>query len=149
MGENKEKICIVVDTNILIAELINPSSAVLSILEVKDVDFFVPEFFLSEFSEYKDLIKEKLDKKEKLELFNFLISELFRNIVIIPEEMYSDTLPIAVEIMRIDEKDSPFLALAMKLNCPLWSNDRHFRQQKEVKTYTTEELVEMFIKELP
>ncbi len=143
MGENKEKTCFVVDTNILIAALINPASPVWSILEIRDVEFVVPEFSLLELSEYKDLVKEKLDKKEKLELFNFLISELFKNITIIPDEIYSDGLSKAREIMKsIDEKDSPFIALAITLNCPIWSNDRHFKQQREVEIYTTEELME-------
>ena len=61
MGENK----IVVDTNVLIGALINPNSIVWSILEIKDIEFFVPEFFLLELNEYKQLIKEKLDTKYK------------------------------------------------------------------------------------
>jgi len=61
LGENK----IVVDTNVLIGALINPNSIVWSILEIKDIEFFVPEFFLLELNEYKQLIKEKLDTKYK------------------------------------------------------------------------------------
>lgn len=131
-----------IDTNVLIAALINPTSPVWSILEVKGVDFYVPEFALSELGEYKGLIKEKLDRKGKREEFDFLISELFRNVTIIPEDVYSENLSRATDIMRdIDEKDSPYIALAMSLECPIWSNDRHFGQQKEVLTHSTEELM--------
>ena len=57
----------------------------------------------------------------------------------------NDIIPfkdIAIEIMReIDIGDSLFLALAMSLNCPIWSNDVHFKRQKIVKTFTTRELI--------
>lgn len=145
MGENKERF-IVVDTNILIAALINPSSSVWSILESKEIKFFVPEFFLSELEEYKDLIKHKLSKKDKRANFDFLISDLFKNIEIIPQRFYIEKLARAVDIMSdIDEKDSPFLALAITLSCPIWSNDNHFKQQKEIKSYTTGELIRELI----
>ena len=137
MGKNK----IVVDTNVLIGALINPNSIVWSILEIKDIEFFVPEFFLLELNEYKQLIKEKLDTKYKYTNFKFLISELFRNIVLVPKEMYSSKLNEAIEIMKdIDEKDSPFIALAITLNCAIWSNDKDFKKQKKVKVYSTSEL---------
>ena len=39
---------------------------------------------------------------------------------------------------NIDITDSPFLALA--LDCSIWSNDGHFRQQDKVGVYTTKDL---------
>ncbi len=142
MGENKER-CFVVDTNVLIATLINPSSPVWSIIESKNIKFFVPEFFLSELEEYRDLIKHKLAKKDKRAKFDFLISDLFKNIEIIPQNIYLEKLARAVDIMKnIDEKDSPFLALALSLDCHLWSNDKHFKHQNLVRRYTTKEILE-------
>lgn len=38
---------------------------------------------------------------------------------------------------------SPFMALALYLGYPIWSNDDHFKQQNIVKTYTTEELMKL------
>ncbi len=43
----------------------------------------------------------------------------------------------------IDEKDTPFLALALQLNCPVWSNDKHFKQQNIAEVYTTEKISEL------
>jgi len=37
----------------------------------------------------------------------------------------------------IDEKDTPFLALALKLQCPVWSNDGDFEKQNLVEVYKT------------
>lgn len=145
MGEDKT--FIVVDTNVLMAALIMPESPVWTVLELREVEFVVPEFSLSELHEYRVLIKEKLSKKGKFELFDFLLSELFKNITIIPEEMYAARLADAVEAMRgIDEKDSPFIALALTLKCPVWSNDEHFKQQKKAAVYKTEELIDEFFK---
>ncbi len=42
---------------------------------------------------------------------------------------------------EIDIDDSLFLALAMSLNCPIWSNDKHFKRQSFVKAFTTQELI--------
>ena len=41
------------------------------------------------------------------------------------------------------ETDIPFLALALELDIPLWSNDPHFKQQSLVKVFTTEELIKV------
>jgi len=38
---------------------------------------------------------------------------------------------------------SSLLALAMSLNCPIWSNDGHFKKQHVVKAYTTRELMNL------
>ena len=52
--------------------------------------------------------------------------------------------PITYDVMKkIDEKDTPFLALAMQLSCPIWSNDNHFKQQRVIEVYTTREIVDL------
>ena len=99
---------------------------------------------------YSAFIKKKLDRKSALESFNLLISNLFKNILIIPEEIYADMLPSASDIMKnIDEKDSPFLALAMKLKCSILSNDEHFKRQNEVKCYNIDTFLEHFFPKVP
>jgi len=137
---------IVVDTNVLISALINPESLIWFILELKTFEFLVPEFFLLELEKYSQYIKEKLQNRQSKKSFDYLISELSRNILLIPEEIYLDMLPSAFELMKnIDEKDSPFLALAMKLKCSVLSNDEHFKKQNLVKCYNIEEFVHEFI----
>jgi predicted nucleic acid-binding protein len=41
----------------------------------------------------------------------------------------------------IDLDDTPFLALALSLDCPIWSNDDHFKRQNVIKAVTTRELL--------
>jgi len=43
---------------------------------------------------------------------------------------------------EIDMDDALFIALAMSLNCPIWSNDAHFKMQNVIKAYTTKELLD-------
>jgi predicted nucleic acid-binding protein len=44
---------------------------------------------------------------------------------------------------NIDEKDTPFLALAWQLSCPIWSNDKHFKEQTIAEVYTTKDVAEL------
>ena len=44
---------------------------------------------------------------------------------------------------KIDKTDAPFLALALQENCGIWSDDKHFQQQKLAKIWTTEQLAKM------
>lgn len=41
-------------------------------------------------------------------------------------------------------KDVPYFALALHLGSGIWSRDKGFRKQSEVKVYTTPELIDMF-----
>ena len=36
-----------------------------------------------------------------------------------------------------------YIALAQKLRCPIWSNDKHLKEQKGVPVLTTRELIEL------
>ena len=50
-------------------------------------------------------------------------------------------MPLAEQTMKdLDVTDSPFLALALALGSPIWTNDVHFKQQNLVDVYTTNEL---------
>jgi predicted nucleic acid-binding protein len=40
-----------------------------------------------------------------------------------------------------DPDDIDFTALALKLDCPLWSNDKELKQQTVVKVFSTSELI--------
>lgn len=42
-----------------------------------------------------------------------------------------------------DKDDVDFVALALKLNLPLWSNDSRLKEQSLVKVLSTRELVEI------
>ena len=64
----------------------------------------------------------------------------------IPKKEY-EKIKEVYEIMKdIDEKDTHYVALALKLNCQIWSNDNDLKKQnKKVKVYNTRELLEEFL----
>ena len=47
---------------------------------------------------------------------------------------------LKAESLISHKNDAPFLALALELNIPIWSNDKHFKEQLFVPVYTVSEL---------
>jgi predicted nucleic acid-binding protein len=43
--------------------------------------------------------------------------------------------------MRPHLKDVEYFALALKLDCPIWSNEKAFKKQSRVKVISTKELI--------
>lgn len=73
--------------------------------------------------------------------FDALLLLLQKHIRLVPKAKYNEKMALAEDILKdIDITDSPFLALALALNCSIWSNDGHFKQQDKVEVHTTKEL---------
>ncbi|HIH22695.1 TPA: hypothetical protein HA238_03135 [Candidatus Micrarchaeota archaeon] len=59
----------------------------------------------------------------------------------IPKDEYQEMMAFAEKITP-DPKDVPYIALALKLKIPIWSNDRDLKEkQDEVKVYNTKDLL--------
>ena len=131
----------VIDTNILFSAMVKKSITRKIILS--DVfELYVPEYLFEEINKHKDLIlrKAKISDRD----FIALLTLFQKHMKIVKKEFYQDKIPIAEEVMKeIDITDSPFLALALALNCLIWSNDGHFKKQNLVKVYTTKEILEL------
>ena len=129
---------IVIDTNIVLAALMKPSKTQ-ELIFSKKLELIAPEFCLREIKKYSELAAEKSGKtKEQMELS---ISVIFSEIQLAPKQDYLIHKQTARKLIS-DEKDWPFLALAIAEETPIWSNDKHFKEQKQVKVYTTKELLE-------
>lgn len=149
MERNEEKIRFVVDTNILISALLKDDSFTAKLLKLETFEIFYPEDGLREIEHYKDYIFSKRKNSLQKRSFEYALNFILDNVHIIPSELYSDKIVEAYNIMKeIDEKDTPFLALALALNCPIWSNDKHFRDQKKVEVFTTSKIIELVKKKL-
>ena len=131
---------LVLDSNILFSALIKKSTSRNIILS--DVfELHSPEYIFIEITKYRELLlgKSKMNPAD----FDALLLLLQKHIQLVPKEEYNDKMALAVDILKnIDIKDSPFLALALDLNCKIWSNDKHFKQQNKVEAYTTKELTD-------
>lgn len=100
---------------------------------------FSPAFLLEETDTHSDEIADKagISKNELKGILNQLI--IAGNITIVPIKGYEEVLAKATAISP-DIKDAPYFALALKLGCAIWSNDKKLKEQKVVKVYSTEEL---------
>ena len=58
----------------------------------------------------------------------------------IPYEEFRDFMKKAADITP-DPKDTVYIALALKLKCRLWSNDKALKNQDLVSVYSTTELI--------
>ncbi len=138
----------VIDSNIVFSALLNPNSEVGEILlDISNQHkFYAPEFLLDEIEKYADKIKKytKLDV-ESLKIIRYSI---FSSINFISENLISQTnWNKAFELTRdVDEKDTPFIALALELKTKLWTGDKKLIKgllKKEADiTITTTELKE-------
>jgi len=130
---------IVIDTNIILSALIKAGKT-REIIFKNYVDFVTPAYALTEVEKYKkDICKKSRLSLNELEM---LISLLFRYIRIMNPYSYNYFLEKASEMIE-DKKEVPFIATALALNCPIWSDDKHFKKQKEIKVFTTKEILDV------
>ena len=129
---------LVIDSNILFAALLKESGT-------SDILFkhtlFAPEFIFEEFRKYKDYIKSKTKRNE--EDFDKLFDLFERNVILVPKGE-TELFIRQAEKISPDIKDVTYFALALKLKCDLWSNDKDLKEkQKVIRVYSTEELIWM------
>ena len=65
---------------------------------------------------------------------------LERKIKLIPLEEIEPFIKIAEKTCP-DKKDAHYFALALKLNCGIWSNDKQLKSQDKVKIYSTGDIL--------
>lgn len=132
---------LVADTNIVIAALIRAGDT-RSLLLRPDLELSSPVRLPEELEKHREemlaksgLEPEAFEKAEKLVL---------SNIRIVQRAIYA---PFDVRARNIapDKDDAPFFALALALDCPLWSNEKRLKDQDAVEVYNTTELQQMLV----
>lgn len=110
---------LVVDANIIISCLL------------KKFQLFAPEFLWIEVRKHEEeLLKEtKLLRDEFDEVMEFLMEE----ITVVSSSQFLEFLPEAKKILSEHPKDVPYLALALKLKCPIFSGDKVLKRLSLVK----------------
>lgn len=128
----------VVDTNILIT-FFWKENVFEKLVKKYGINCYSPDYALFEINKYKDLIMSKTNideqefKNKKLEL------ALIINFVDIKD--YALMLKKAQNITPyLDDVD--FFALALKLNIPIWSNDKDLKNQNKVLVLSTKQIIE-------
>ena len=120
-GVQGEGIALVLDSNILFSIVIAGNrSRAYRIIEKYELNLFMPEESLIEFHRYA----EKL-KRYAIKGFETKVMLAFMPVHIVPRELYEDRLREAYTIAgEFDPKDTPFIALALKLDVPIWTEDK-------------------------
>lgn len=131
------KIIIVVDANIILSALLGGSARF--ILFKTEFEFVTTDFTIKEVEKYLDVVVAKSGVSEK---------EVIHALTLLPIEVYSNNfyqahLKKAKELINsIDPKDTDILALTLKLNTYLWSQDKHFEEiENHIKLIKTESLI--------
>jgi len=126
----------VVDANVLFA-LAKSSSVANNIFSRYELKLIAPDFALIELLKYKD----ELVAKSEMGSFDKIISSLKSKVVFVDKSEYKELIERASALIP-DPKDAAYLALALRLFLPLWSNDPHFKNQSQIEVFTTKELIE-------
>ena len=120
-GVQEEGIALILDSNILFTIVIAGSrSRAHRIVEEYELRLFMPEEALIEFHRHAEKLKRHAVKD-----FETKVMLAFTLVHIVPRELYEDKLRDAYSIAgRFDPKDTPFIALALKLDVPIWTEDK-------------------------
>ncbi len=139
---------LVVDVNIIFNIIFSKRWNTLQLFDLfleRNVKLYAPEYLKIEVDKYFDfLLKKKYKAQYKLiqKLKIDLRQYLFNSLIFIDSLFYEDIIvEIYKEVAQVDPKDIDYVALAYKLNCPLWTNDKRLKELKSVKVVSTEDLM--------
>lgn len=131
---------IVIDANIIFSALIK-NGVTKRLISEPSLSLFTPKLLIEEFIKHLWELKQKTNSDEDM-LKERLDGYLIRNIKLIPSEDLNNFIPEAQSICP-DIGDVAYFALALKLNCPIWSNDKALKKQTRVNIISTEELINL------
>jgi len=109
-------------------------------IEFEILEPFTPSFCIDELNEHKGLIceKSKLSDSEFEEVLDDLL--IFVKVYSLLE--YKEFL-LDVNALSPDPDDIDLFALALKLDCPLWAQEKAFNTQSRVKVVSTSDLISL------
>ena len=131
---------LIIDANILMSALIATKGTTYDIIFNNRIKLFSVDKLLKELEKHKS---EILDKSGLSEYdFDIFVSLISAEIEFIPYSEIYKFIPEAEKITP-DPNDTEYFALALKLNCSIWSNDKRLKKQDKVRVYSTKELVKI------
>ncbi len=131
---------LVVDANILVAGFLRAALTRELLLDER-LTLAAPEYALLETE--RILLTPKIQRrfgKLSTEQVKLALATLTSKIEVLPEITYRANLPEAKKFAP-DPADTPYFALALHLDIPLWSNDALLKEQDRVTVYTTQEVL--------
>jgi len=131
---------LVVDTNVVIAGFLR-SATTRELLLDERLTLWAPEYLLTEAARVVSAprLRRRLGSLSPEDI-RAVLSQVTSRIRIAPAGTFRLKLPAAKALVA-DPEDAPFLALALQLQLPLWSNDAPLRTQSVVRVYTTDDVL--------
>lgn len=132
---------LVVDANILITGLLRPA-ATRRLLLNEQLALWTPEYALLETQ--RILLTPRIQRKFgalRPDQIMLAVSEITGNIQVLPENSYRTSV-LKAEKFAPDPADTPYFALALHLEIPVWSNDALLKNQHHVVVHTTQEVLD-------
>ncbi|MBI2449827.1 hypothetical protein HYV49_06050 [Candidatus Pacearchaeota archaeon] len=136
---------IVVDVNVILSSLLGEghSFEVFALNYLFDkFEFVAPEFIFVEFNKHKDEISRR--SKFNSDEFNYVLDLIKEQISIIPSSEFNKFIPEAEKILEKHKKDVQYLALALKLDCNIFSGDKILKKLLPDKVIIPREMLEKF-----
>ncbi len=139
---------LVVDANRVFSALLSKGK-VFSVFLVNKLrnkfEFVAPEFLLYEIGKHLDEIvkRSKLSSNELAEAFRFIKEETD----FVPLNEFNKFADEAEQISP-HSKDVQYFALALSLNCAIWSDEVAFKKQSKVKVFNTDEILDLLLSKL-
>ena len=129
-------ITIAVDANEIISSLLGGVSR--EIFFDSSFKFITTEFTIYEIKKYLPHISEKSDVnvRDIIEALDLLPIEIYKENFYLDKILEADNL-----IGKIDKKDIRILALSLKTNKTLWSEDKHFEKVSDIILLKTKDFL--------
>jgi predicted nucleic acid-binding protein len=132
---------LVVDANILFSFFKRDSTARNLLTSFELFELYTPALGFSE------LVKNKAEICRKAAIseaeFEDALEALRLFIGILPDEEFKEFGSEAQRLLGAHTKDVPYFALALYLNCGIWSNEKRFKEQSRSRVFSTTDLVEL------
>jgi len=103
-----------------------------------------PDWIMFEIGKNWKLISDKSDMSAD-ELISALLLVRMQTITF-PFNKYSDKIEEASKLAP-HSKDAEYFALALKFDCPIWSDEKRFKKQSQVAVYNSSDMPK-FIREI-
>ena len=132
---------LVVDANILVAGFLR-ASVTRELLLDERLTLWTPEYALLETQ--RILLTPRIQRKfgtRSPEHIKLALAAMTGRIQVLPERIYRTNLPEA-RTCAPDPADIPYVALALHLDVPMWSNDTLLKAQDRIVVYTTQEVLD-------
>lgn len=132
--KNLEKLA--VDANPILSALIGGSAREI-FLKAETTSFYTTEYNFREVEKYIPILSEK----RKISVEDLYLSLSITPLLVCEDNFYKSKISRAKTLIeKRDPHDIHLLALALKLECPIWSNDKDF-EGLGIQVYRTVDLI--------